>query len=220
MDAKPPERPPLVSQLPPDVQRELDDIYKNAKNAPAVPEVLKVENYGPIKSMTLGPAWKDLGVWPRRNPKSDTGGNPYKHHDYRIIPDAGTLRIPHLPNSHSFENAAKVKALVDTMNGAVPKAKWSELNSVLGSAANSEFFTIESVDVVKLGGRRVITMTGTLKETGTREKDVYVSLSGTWTKTYEVGIGIGRNDNYHDAVSKFDHAMKTVEWRTELSSWD
>lgn len=212
MDAKPPERPPLIAQLSPDEQRQLDEIYRNAKNAPAVPEVLKVENYGPIKSMTLGPAWKDLGIFPKLNPRSDTGGFRYKHHDYRIIPDAGTLRIPHLPNPHSYENAAKVKAIVDTMDGAIPKDKWSELDSVLGSAANDEFFTIESVAVVKLGGRKVITMTGTLKETGTREKDVYVSLSGSWTKSYEVGIGVGHKDNFHDAVSKFDQALKTVVW--------
>ncbi|MBZ0187331.1 MAG: hypothetical protein K8F91_13875, partial [Candidatus Obscuribacterales bacterium] len=73
---------------------------------------------------------------------------------------------------------------------------------------------IESIEIVELGGKKVIVMTGVIKETGTREKTIYVSLSGDWKETYEFGIG-GSPDKevFKKQLVKFDAALKTIEWK-------
>lgn len=59
-------------------------------------------------------------------------------------------------------------------------------------------------------------MTGVIKETGTREKTVYVCLSGDWKETYEFGIG-GSPDKkvFEKQVVKFDAALKTIKWKQD-----
>src|SRR5690606_7718466 len=113
---------------------------------------LQIENWGPIKSMKLGAQWKDLGVWPRQtNPREKShGGNRYRHHDYRIMPDNGTLRVEFDSKVHSNVAAAKVKDVVNSIEGPVPREKWSSLDAIFGSAANANFFKIDSVHIDKL----------------------------------------------------------------------
>lgn len=218
MDAQPP-KPPLVAKLTPEEQSKLDAIHRNRFNKPAYEEPLKVENYGPIKSMILGADWKDLGIWPQpKDLRNKSAGNPFKHHDYRLVDsqNTGTIRLPYHPKSDSDARAENVKALVDTISGPVPEAKWSDLDGVFGSAANPQFFTVKSVEVIELNGKKIITMTGIHKSSNSWEKNVYVSLAGNWRKYYEFGMGSSPDKQiFEKEAAKFDKALKTVIWRNE-----
>ena len=59
-------------------------------------------------------------------------------------------------------------------------------------------------------------MVGVLKEDGTREKNLYVSLTNDWNKNYEILMG-GSSDKrtFEQEVAKFDKALETVVWKSE-----
>ena len=216
MDAMPPEKPPLIAQLDPSVKHDLEQWRKNKLKHPDKPKPLTVENYGPIKSMTLASDWKDLGIWPRsKNPLDKShGGNRYKHHDYRLKGSDCTLWIPYdpYPDSH----VAKAKAIIDTTTEPVSKEKWSELTGIFGSLPTPHFFTIHSVRISNLAGKRIVELEGIFKKDNHWEKTIYVSLSGDWNQHYEFGIG-GSSDRatFDKEVAKFDKALKTVVWKSE-----
>lgn len=199
-------------------QQALDKIYQQADKAPpAPPEPLKVENYGPIKSMTLGDDWKDQGIWPRsENPLDKShGGNRYKHHDYRLVNADANLCVYFDPKPQFDERAAKTKNIVNSITGAVPKEKWSELSWVFGPSANLQFFTIHSVNIIELAEKKIIVMTGVLKRSGTQEKSIYVSLDGNWNNFYNFVMAIAADENFETTIAEFDKALKTVVWKKE-----
>ncbi|MBZ0188339.1 MAG: hypothetical protein K8F91_18980, partial [Candidatus Obscuribacterales bacterium] len=110
MDAKPPDRPPVVVQLDPEVKRRLDLMYKNkGKEKPTI----EVRDFGPIARMSLGTDWKDLGVGPKFKDKSH-GGGLVQWHSYRIEEPRCTLRIYGSPRPHSDKRANEAKTVVDT----------------------------------------------------------------------------------------------------------
>jgi len=201
MDAHPPQRPPVVAQLDPEVKRKLDEMYKR-KTKPKIVKPLKVENVGPIKTMTLGLDWKDLGA-------GIAGGRPWRH-GYRHENPRCTLQVHFRPDNHKSDCTFLQKLTQTT--GPVSKSEWDKI-IVFGESGNPRLFTIESVEVAKLGGKNVIVMTGQNTELDkSREKTVYVSLSGDWKNSYEFGIG-SPADQFNKAESLFDEALKTVVWK-------
>ncbi len=216
MDAEPP-KPPIVAKLTKEEEQRLERIFAEARKNPPKPKPLIVTN-GPFKSMSLEFDWTDLGIWPK--PAKDFrdkshGGNRYRHHDYRLIESRCTLRIP---NDYKFTNdelSKSMRRLVSQTTGPVQKSEWDNI-AVFGMSANPKFFTIESVEVIELADKRVITMTGTNKESGTREKSFYVSLAGDWKEYYEFGVG-GSPDKatFESQLAKLDKALKTIVWKSK-----
>ena len=102
-----------------------------------------------------------------------------------------------------------------TTDGAVAKSDFEKVK-IFGISGNPRFFDIESIEVVEIGRKKVVTMTGIVKRTGAREKNVYVSLSGDWKARYEFGIaGSPDKEKFEKQVANFDKALKTVVWRKE-----
>ncbi len=217
MDIQPPEKPPIVAQLDPQVKRDLEELRSKRFERALIKKPLIVTN-GPFKSMSLEFDWTDLGIWPK--PAKDFrdkshGGNRYRHHDYRLIESRCTLRIP---NDYKFTNdelSKTMRRLVSQTTGPVQKSEWDNI-AVFGMSANPKFFTIESVEVIELADKRVITMTGTNKESGTREKSFYLSLAGDWKEYYEFCVG-GSPDKatFESQLAKLDKALKTIVWKSK-----
>lgn len=167
-----------------------------------------VVSYGPILMMELGRDWKDLGV-------HVIGGRPVWH-SFKLEEPHCTLRVYRLPVNHHESTSSFVRNLVKTTTGPVSKEKWKDM-TIFGGAGNPKYFTIESVEVTELGGKKVIAMTGKHTEDGSLRKGIYVSLSGDWKESYEFGIGTTSDkENFDKAVTRFDQALKTVRWKDSI----
>ena len=168
-----------------------------------------VVSYGPILMMELGHDWIDRGV-------HVIGGRPVWH-NFRLEEPRCTLRVYRMPVSNSQKKADSVHALVSSTAGPVPEDKWQDLRYIFGMSGNPKYFTIESVEVTELGGKKVIAMTGKHTEDGSLRKGIYVSLSGDWKESYEFGIGTTSDkENFDKAVTRFDQALKTVRWKDSI----
>ncbi|MBK9144530.1 MAG: hypothetical protein IPM23_18725 [Candidatus Melainabacteria bacterium] len=168
-----------------------------------------IVSYGPILMMELGSDWKERGV-------HVIAGRP-AWQNYRLESPLCTLRVYRLPVNHHESTASFVRDLVENTTGPVSKEKWRKI-TIFGGAGNPRFFTIESIEVLELGGKKLISMVGQhIKNDGAREKSIHVSLSGDWKDSYECGIGTTSDrDNFDKAVARFDQALKTVRWKDSL----
>ncbi|MDZ4834925.1 MAG: hypothetical protein SGJ27_14200 [Candidatus Melainabacteria bacterium] len=209
MDAQPPPKPALTKQLSPQNKRKLD-LFLNSKTRP-IPTVLKVQNYGPIASMTLGDDWTDIGERPNSDDKFH-GGNWHRWRNYKLAGDGGTLRVHARSEPCADDDARNYREFIKTHNSAVDKAEYDKFRYLFGMAGNPRFFTVESIEVVELGGIKVVAMSGQNTEDSSREKTIYVSPSGDWKEAYNFGIGVSAGKDFDKAVEKFDKALSTVVW--------
>ena len=206
MDAKPPEKPPekppMVKEMDPETKRLLD-LMHSTKGEPSA----TILDYGPIKKFDLGIGWEDVGGG-RMNPR-------HRFHTYRHVKDDCFLRVYTTAINNHDTTAAFVSNLVRITDGPVAKSDFEKVK-IFGISGNPRFFDIESIAVVEIGGKKVVTMTGIVKRTGTHEKNVYVSLSGDWKDRYEFGIaGSPDKETFEKQVANFDKALKTIVWRQE-----
>ncbi|MDZ4834928.1 MAG: hypothetical protein SGJ27_14215 [Candidatus Melainabacteria bacterium] len=205
MDAQPP-NPPLVVKLTPEEQAKLDAMHRNRFNNPASTKSAHVENYGPIKTLTLGSDWKDFG--------NQVVGGRVAWRLYKLLnPVPATLRVYANPKPPSPETVTFLQNRTKTTPGPVPTSNWKRIK-IFGTAGNPDLFKIYSIEVQDLAGKHVIVMTGQSTKADSLEKNVYVSPTGDWTKRYEFGVAATKN-NFDKAVEKFDEALKTVVWKTE-----
>ncbi len=201
--------PKKVESKPAAMERQDKEFQKRLQQyheAPKIkPKTLKITDYGPIASMVLGSDWKDVGGG-SSNPR-------YRFHSYKLVDGDAVLRVNSTPLPRSDSTAKAVASLVDRTDGPVSPSDYEPLR-IFGTAGNPKLYTIESVEVVDLGGKKVIAMTGQLKQTGSREKNIYVSLSGNWTNNHEFGIaGSADRKEFDKQVAVFDKALQTILWR-------
>lgn len=202
MDAdvpKMPEKPIAICRTSEEIEKKFQRLY-----APGKPGL--VVHYGPIAAMNVGTGWEDMGV-------AVIGGRPVRHgYENKSLDCAFSVNTR--ARNHNSDSAFLQKLTQTT--GLVPRSEWDKI-IVFGESGNPRLFTVESVEVVKLGGKNVIVMTG--QHTGgnrTREKTVYVSLSGNWKDSYEIGFGGSPDKEKFDAAAaNFDKALKTVIWKEE-----
>jgi len=196
-----PDKPVTISKTGKSFDEKFKELYKPRKSVAGL-----VVSYGPIIGMPLvGAGWKDLGV-------GVIGGRPVGR-SYRYENPRCTLTIYFRPTNHKQDDSAFLQKLTQSI-GPVPKSKWEEINLFGGSAG---LFSVESVEVVELGGKNVIIMTGQhTKGDRTRAKHVYVSLSGDWKDSYDIAFGGLADSNIFDKqVTMFDKALKKVIWKKE-----
>ena len=136
-----------------------------------------------------------------------------------MITPSGFIRRRYLtstPLPNSDEKAKFFTEYTQTNTGLVAKSDFDKLRYLFGTAGNPRLFTIESIEIVELGGKKVFAVSGANANTGTREKNIYVSISDDWKETYEfVFAGAPDKEKFKMQVANFDKALKTVVWRKE-----
>lgn len=200
----------LTSKDPEFKKRLLNALLKGTE-APVKGEITIVHDYGPIARMTLDDEWIDRGEWPRAQDKFH-GGNRYRWLSYRLVGEGGALRINALPSPNSDKRAQLYKQFTKR-SGRVNESDYDKFRYLFGTSGNPRFVTIESIEVVELGGKKVVAMTETNKESGSRAKTIYVSPPGDWREAYEISFGVGADKDFEKALEKFDKALSTIVWR-------